>query len=181
MEGSGLDYPVQKRTKHGRRYASSGFTLLEVLTALFVIGVATTVFISLFRSSLALSHTSTHNAVAAQIAEEYMVELQVNPKQFAWPNFDGETGKLLPIKLKDEENPVYRVSEPTAMPTLDAPYLRESNLYSDYDWHAQARIQNDDSNFVEVLVQVSWSQTGRRHHFYLTSTIPRSVGEGIGI
>jgi prepilin-type N-terminal cleavage/methylation domain-containing protein len=181
MEESGLNYPVQTNVRRGIRNDDSGFTLVEVLTALFVVGVATTIFLQLYSGSLDLSRSSTRYDVASQVAEEYMVELQVNPGQFAWPNFDGEVGTLLPIKLIDDESPLLGVSNPSAMPVTQRAYDRESNLYEEFEWHAYAKIHEADSNFVEVLVAVFWPKREGYQYFYLTSTVPRSVGEGIGL
>lgn len=177
-----MENPVQIRVKRRERNAGVGFTLIEVLTALFVMGVAVTVFVQMYTSSLSISQSSTRYAVASQIAEEYMVELQVNPQQFVWPNFDdANIGELIGIGLADENGRLQKVALPTAMPITPGAYKREANLYGKYEWAAQARIHEADSNFVEVRVMISWDHQNRRQYFYLTSTVPRSVGEGIGL
>jgi prepilin-type N-terminal cleavage/methylation domain-containing protein len=180
LEESGLYYPVMLKSSRYRRNDISGFTLIEVLIALAVMGVATTLFISMYTASLSLSRASTHYEVASQIAEEYMVELQVNPQRFAWPNFDGEVNTFQAISLEDN-SPLLRVAPPTAMPIPKKAYDRETNLYSEFMWHAKAKIYAEDSNFVEVQVTVTWPSGSKRQYFYLTSTVPRSVGEGIGL
>lgn len=174
--------PVSTRVKRRGRYAASGFTLIEVLTALFVMGVGVTVFVQLYMSSLSISHSSTRYSIASQIAEEYMTELQINPQQFVWPNFDdAEVGELLPISLADEDSRLQKVALPTVMPITPGAHERESNLYEKFSWTAEARIHEVDSNFVEVRVTINWAHVSREQYFYLTSTVPRSVGEGIGL
>lgn len=170
--------PMKKlRTRSSR----SGFTIIEVLTAFFVIGIATTIFVRLYSSSLSLGRTSTHYAVASQIAEEYMAELQVNPGQFAWPNFaDSPVGDLIEVKVIDDESAIKYVEPPTAMPSVQGAHDRQSQLYRDFEWIAYARIHEESSNFVEVMVEISWKNKGKFQRFYLTSAVPRSIGEGIG-
>ena len=181
MEESDLKNAVGIRLRQRIRDDRSGFTLVEILTALFIIGVASTLFIQMYTASLGLSRASTRYEVASQIAEEYMVELQVNPQQFAWPNFDGEVGNLLQIKLMDDDSALLKPSAPSVMPVAPRAHEREANLYDEFSWHAYAKIHEEDSNFVEVLVAVSWTQESRLRTFYLTSAVPRSVGEGIGL
>lgn len=176
-----MDKPVGIRVKSRGWSAVSGFTIIEVLTAFFVMGVATTIFIAMYTASLSVSRSSTHYAVASQIAEEYMAELRVNPQQFVWPNFDDAgIGELILIGLADEDGALRVVAQPTAMPITPAAHKRETNLYREYTWKAEARIQELDSNFVEVLVTIGWQHLNKPQFLYLTSTVPRSVGEGIG-
>jgi prepilin-type N-terminal cleavage/methylation domain-containing protein len=159
----------------------SGFTILEMLVALFVIGIASTIFINLYTSSLSLGSSSTHNAVASQIAEEYMIELQTNSAQFVWPNFDdAPIGELIPVTAIDEESPIKYIENPSAMPNIESSFARTRNLYHEFDWFAYARIHEETSNFVEVLIVVSWEHKGVDQSFYLTSAVPRSTGEGVG-
>ncbi|MBN4046709.1 prepilin-type N-terminal cleavage/methylation domain-containing protein [bacterium AH-315-P07] len=175
-----MNCPSHPEVNRSLREDAPGFTLIEVLVSLFVISTATTIFMSMYFSSIGLAKSSTLYNVASQIAEEYMVELQVNPQQFSWPNFDGAIGELQAIEQRDIDLQL-KVSEPTAMPTIPAAHHRESNLYSKFSWRASARLHEEDSNFVEVVVIVSWEHRQKPHIFYLTSTVPRSVGEGIGL
>jgi len=181
MEESGLNNPVFIRVQRCNRGNASGFTLIEVLVALFVVAVGSSIFIKMYIASLSLSGTSTRYSVASQIAEEYMAELQMNPGQFVWPNFDGEAGNLLEVKLLDEESPLMLVAQPSAMPIGEAAYNRESSLYNNFNWVAFARIHDEQSNFVEVVVRVDWDYQSRPYHFYLPSVVPRSAGEGSGL
>lgn len=173
--------PVRRmgRQRHfGRR---CGFTILEVLVALFVIGVATTVFVKLYTSSLSLSQTSTHYSIASQLAEEYLAEIHANPSQFVWPNFqDKPVGEFHDVVPVEDESRIQLVSKPTAMPNIESEHRRESELYNDFAWSASARIHEETANFVELLVVVDWQLEGRTHRFYLTSALPRSIGEGVG-
>lgn len=159
----------------------SGFTILEVLVALFVIGSATTVFIGLYTSSLALARSSTHYAVASQLAEEFLAEMRSNPSQFVWPNYsDKPIGELHDVVLVKDESPIRLVDLPTAMPNLKSEYDRENRLYRNFAWTAFSRIHGETANFVEVLIVVTWEHEGKLHRFYLTSALPRSIGEGMG-
>ena len=76
---------ISSRTRKTRR---AGFTLLELLTALAVLGVAATIFLRLFSSSYSLADTSRSHEVALNLAEEYLAAIQSNPERFAWPDLE---------------------------------------------------------------------------------------------
>jgi prepilin-type N-terminal cleavage/methylation domain-containing protein len=179
-EESGLNCPIQPRVSRRERSDIAGFTLIEVLTALFVVGVATTIFIKMYTASLDLAKSSSNYNVAAQIAEEYLVELQTNPGQFAWPNFDGKIADFQKVEQLDLDRQI-NVDPPTAMPTNKRAFDREANLYREFGWYANAKIHAEDSNFVEVRVTVIWKEKGKDRRVYVTSAFPRSVGEGVGL
>ena len=172
----------ERRMGGSRDYCRrSGFTILEVLIALFVIGTATTVFVGLYTSSMSLARSSTQYSIASQLAEEYLAEIHANPSQFVWPNFaDKSVGDFHDVVPIDDESTIQIVERPTAMPNIEAEFMRESSLYNGFAWNAKTRIHEEDSNFVELLVEVDWEHEGRIHRFYLTSTLPRSIGEGVG-
>jgi type II secretory pathway pseudopilin PulG len=153
---------------------------LEILVALFVIGIATSIFMQMYSGSLRLSKMGTQFSVAAQAAEEALIELQVNPEQFTWPDLSVEPGVAKPIFSSDGTSFVHQVELPSAMPSDESADRRERNLYRKFHWTATAAIQQEDSNFVLVVVTVDWKQGGRNRMFYLTSTVPRSVVEGAG-
>ena len=165
----------------GSRKRNRGFTLIEVLTAFMVLSVGTTVFIGLYRGSLSLSKTSQLNQLSALVAEEALVNLQDNAEGFVWPNFDDVAlntyESVRPVNGSDGVNiPEY----PSVMPNNERFFRQARAQYQNFSWEGFARLPSSDANYVEILVVVQWTFDGRPQQYYLTSAVPRSVGEGIG-
>jgi len=163
------------------RKRHKGFTLIEVLTAFMVLSIATTVFIGLYRGSLSLSKSSQLNQLAALVAEEALVNLQNNSDGFVWPNFDDVAQNtyetVRPVNGSDGINvPEY----PSVMPNNERFFRRARSQYQNFSWEGFARLPSSDANYVEILVVVQWTFDGRPQQYYLTSAVPRSVGEGLG-
>ena len=173
--------PVRQTIKGGTRHGRAGFTLIEVLVALFVMGVATTILFSMYSSSLTLASSSKRNTVATHVAEEYMNELRVHPELFDWPDLSDEpSGDLEPITLHDGENPLLLVSSSNAIASEEKAFKRDKNLYRDFGWFAYARLNEPNDNYVEVMVEIYWTDAGKEQNICLTSSVPRSIGEGVG-
>ncbi len=159
---------------------SPGFTLLELLTALAVIGIAATIFLSLFTSSNSLATASLSHEVAANIAEEYLATIQANPERFVWPDYDdtpiGKAHALKPIENGVvEENHTHI---PEAMPTTRRAYNRDRNLYNGFTWAAFTVLPHEGAQYVQLTVEISWIDDGRLRRFSLSSALPRARGDG---
>lgn len=186
-ENPAIGWPGNKRNK--------GFTLVEVLTALVVMGVATSIFFSLFFASLALGESSRWQRVAAGLAEERLAHLQNNPGSYEWPDFsDHEPGELLPVTLPDPDGAVLnRATPPATMPTgdPDGAYTREANFYAGFEWQIEARLPAGapTQNHVEVVVKIlrisngsGEERKGRKARvFALTSCMARPTGAPTGV
>lgn len=165
------------------RSSGAGFTLLELLTAMAVLGVAATIFFRLFSSSVALADNSQSHEIAANLAQEYLTQLQASPERFVWPNYDdaqaGESLSVTPVTGGAIEQKA--VEPPVAVPTRRRAYERDRNIYHGFVWEAFARLPEPDAQYVEVTVDITWrDKRGRAQRFSLTSAVPRSRGEGFG-
>ncbi len=157
-----------------------GFTLLELLTALAVIGIAATIFLRLFASSNSLAAASLSHEVAVNIAGEYLATIQASPERFVWPDYDdaaiGEAHALKPVENGAvEENFIHL---PEAMPTTRRAYNRDRNLYNDFTWEAFALLPHEGAQYVQLIVEISWMDEGKLRRFSLGSAVPRALGEG---
>lgn len=171
------------RRPQKRRWSRAGFTLLELLTAIVVLGVASTVFIRLYTSSQSLAKAGRTHEIAAQLAEEYLALIQTRPDLFVWPNYaDKPVGTRLPVTPR-ENGPVEAtiVHVPDTMPIQRRAYNRERALYDDFTWEASARLPAADAQYVELSIEMSWTLDGRLRRFTLTSAVPRSTAEGVGL
>jgi len=160
-----------------------GFTLVELLTALAVVGIAATVLLQLFTGSQSLAKASRTHEIAAGLAEEYLTLLQSRPDLFVWPKYvDQPAGTALPVKVR-ENGPIAGafVEPPAALPLARRAHDRERALYSGFTWSATSKLPSQDAAFVEVTVQIDWQLDGRVKQFMLTSAVPRSAGEGVGL
>jgi prepilin-type N-terminal cleavage/methylation domain-containing protein len=183
-----------ERGNNSRRATRGGFTLIEILTALLVMGVATTIFINLYSASVTLAETNRGQRLATSLAEEYMAHILNDPKNFNWSAvFEAES----PTELARVADPS-SVEIPVAIPTFRRSLRREENLYAEYTQEAWARLPapvgitdaNDgpessvdpessadpemaDPEYLELVVVIRWQRGGRNHFFSLTSTIPR--------
>ncbi len=165
---------------------------MEVLTALVVMGVATSIFFSLFFSSLSLGESSRWQRVAARLAEERLSHLQNNSARYDWSGFKaGEAGVPFPVSLLESDGAALNRAEPPAtMPTgdPDGAYTREERFYAGFEWQIEARLPAEGSgeNYVEVVVKILEISDGlagegkarRSRVFALTSCMARPTGAG---
>lgn len=165
------------------RRRARGFTLIELLTALAVLGIATTIFLQLFTASQSLAKSARTHTIAAEIAEERLVLLQTHPEWFVWPNYlDHPAGDRAPVTVR-ETGPIQPnfVEEPDAVMISRRARNRERALYNDFTWEAFAVLRDETDNHVQVTVTVSWQLDGRIRQFALTSAVPRTQAEGVGL
>ena len=155
-----------------------GFTLVELLTALVIMGIATTIFVNLYTASVTLANANRGQRVAANLAEEYMTYILNYPREIDWSPVYGEEpasgdaespGKLILVARPDtaEEGPA------AMLRTAGRSYNRVKNLYRNFTHEVHARIPETDAEYLEVVVVVRWTQGRRNLSFSLTSAIPR--------
>ena len=63
---------------------TSGFTLIELILAAAVLGIAVTIFLSLFFSSLRISDTLCNRTLAANLGESRLAAIVMAPEHFDW-------------------------------------------------------------------------------------------------
>lgn len=153
--------------KRGR----SGFTLLEVLVALAVIGIAVSVFTSLYVSSLDLSYTASDERLASEIASARLAEIVASPGAFRWLT-TGEEDMRFPIQLTGEDpaagNPV---ALPAALPAEPASYRRQEALFDRFRWEAFGKLVPGGA-YYEVTVVVRYTRDAREQLLAMTSAVP---------
>jgi len=171
---SGKPLKFNQASQPGR----AGFTLLELLTALAVLGVASTIFLRLYSSSNSLAASSLSHEIALNIAEEYLTEIQARPDNFVWPDYDtippGEPQSLRTIE--DGPLPATFTKPPTTLPNVVRANNRDRALYADFTWEAFVVLPPGPAQHVELMVEVSWTDGGRLRRFSMNSLVPRSHG-----
>lgn len=173
LVGSGASRCVRRR---------AGFTLLELLTALIVLGVASTVLLKMFTSSQSLAKSARSHEIAGDLAQEYLTLIESRPDLFVWPDFtDTQPGTAEALKPRDG-GPVaaLTIDPPATLPLTRRAHDREADAYRDFSWSAEAIAPAADAQFVAVTVQVAWELEGRVRQFTMGSVVPRVVTEGSG-
>ena len=174
---------TEKPPKHTSELHSdqAGFTLLELLTALAVLGIAATIFFRLFTSSTSLAASSVSHEIAANLAGEFLTEIQTSPERFVWPDYDdvaiGQPQAIQPV----EDGPIGKkiTDPPVIMPTVRRAFNRDRSLYNDFAWEASAVLPAKDAQYIEVTVELMWNDRGgRTQRFWLSSAVPRSQAQG---
>ena len=153
----------------------AGFTLLEILVALVIMGVASSIFLTLYSASSAVAQSNRSMQAAANLAGEYLTAIIANPNQYRWPDFDKKPyGALYPVlRVGDEGLPSKQADPPRVRPTNEQASEREKNFYAGFSWEAFTVLPAEDADYVEVLVNVWWQERGRDRVFSLTSCLPR--------
>jgi len=152
-----------------------GFTLIEVLASISIVGVGTIIFISLFNSSLDLAQVSRNQTVATDLAQGLLFDLQCHPADYVWPDASIlASGELAPVRQPQSEGPV-AFSAPPSMPLNENAQEREAAFYEKFTWEAYVRAPRPDAAYAEVTVVVRWPERGRKRLIAFTSSIGRTI------
>ena len=169
---------VQTRSRSTRR---GGFTLIEILVAVAVLGVGATIFISLFSSSQDLAETSRSRTVATSLAERQLDAIQRDPGQYEWPSAALEAGtmaEVFPVGADPEAPRGFAL--PSTMPVDKASNAREANFMERFSWQAYARKPDVEAAHIELTVVVRWQEGGRDKSLAITSSAHGSLLAGTG-
>lgn len=138
-------------------------------------GVASSIYLSLYSASSAVAQSNRSKQTAANLASEHLSAIVANPDQYRWPDFDNKPYGALYRVLRegDAELPLKQVDPPHVSPTTELASEREKNFYAGFSWEAFTVLPAEDADYVEVLVNVWWQEQGRDRVFSLTSCLPR--------
>ena len=156
------------------RSSRAGFTLIELIVSLFVISVATTIFMHLYATSMDLGKLSRNRQIAVSIAEEQLGLLMRNPESFVWDDKDNPDAAGLFRVRANADDPRAGVEATLLTSTLpdERAFQRESTVFSQFRWKAVGKLGARDQ-FYEVTVDVSWVQSGKNESITLTGAVPR--------
>ncbi len=156
------------------RRGTRGFTLLEMLAALAVIGIAVSVFTALYVASLDLSYTASDESVAANIASERLAGIIAAPASYRWLTQGSEDIRFA-IQLTGEDPPAGNPVElPGAMPADPSAFRRQDVLFSRFRWEAFGKLVPGGA-YYEVTVIVHYERDGRKQMMAVTSALPASA------
>ena len=158
-----------------RDQLSCGFTLLELIVSLAVLGTAFWCFISMHNAGLGLAKDSRNQTVAASLADEKLGELLRQPNRFLWeiPSDETSLAHFAIREGQDDANVGNLFDLPTAMPTTRITYDKQTTVYDQFTWKAFGRRPSEESSYYEVTVSVFWNQAGKEKLLALTSSVPR--------
>ena len=157
----------------GRFGTSSGFTLLELMVALAVMGVGVSIFIQLYSASLDFAKTSVNSRIATAIANEQLHVMQRHPERFLWNISAPGADERFEITLgPDDPKAGNPATLPSVMPAEIAAVAREESRHSNFRWKAFGELRHNAS-YYETTVVVRWTESGREKTLAMTSAVTR--------
>ena len=165
----------QAPSKRDQHSCVGGFTLLELIVSLAVLGVAFWSFISMHNAGLTLAKTGRNQTIAASLADEKLGELLRQPNRFKWETpLEPTSDALFAIREAQDDPKAGNLFDlPTAMPTTELTYDKQAIVYDQFAWKAFGRRPSEDATYYEVTLSVFWNEAGREKLFALTSSVPR--------
>ncbi len=168
-----------RRTPPRPARGEGGFTLLEVLVALAVMGIAIQVYVSLFNNSVDLGSTAQHRSLAARFAEDQLNAILRAPDQFRWEVPALGADAVFPVKLAEDDPPAGNpIAHPLAMPPEETAFRREAQTLDKFRWQAFARLPGPNAAYYEITVAVRWKDAARDQVVTMTSAVPRVAVPG---
>jgi prepilin-type N-terminal cleavage/methylation domain-containing protein len=159
----------------GGKQGNAGFTLIEILVALAVMGVATTLIISLYANSVSLGQLDRSRRAAYTVAEALLADVSLNPSAYTWPDANAlASGELAQIGITNPDSAYL----PATLPPLALAHTREKELYERFSTSAYARGSDAAPQLVEVTVVVTWTEKGSHKTASLSTAMPRPVTGG---
>ena len=155
------------------RTSRAGFTLIELIVSLFVISVATTIFMHLYATSIDLGKLSRNRSIAVGLAEEQLGLVMREPGTFVWDYANPDSAGYFRIR-EAEDDPRAGVVPPLPKATLpaDSAFKRESVVFDQFRWKSIGKL-GARGLFYEVTVDVHWEQAGRVQSITMTGAVPR--------
>ena len=153
-----------------------GFTLIELIVALTVISVATTILFKLYMTSADLGALAQHRELAATIAESELAQVLASPSAYVWDHQNPSEQGLFRVRRNAEDPRAGRkVPLPNVLLPEDASFKRETNVFDKFRWSAYGRLPEPRSAYFEITVNVQWKESGKMENIALTSAVPRSA------
>ena len=157
-----------------------GFTLLETMVALGVMGVAITIFVATYSSCLALRTYYRDDIIASELAEECLAELKVSPNRLDWSALaaaaPGELVRLNPAT--DTAAPLGKFEPPKVIPQGERDARSTRVFYNKFSWEVYARKAQSGQAYMELVIVVRWQEAGRRRSLAVTSLVPTDMAGG---
>lgn len=157
-------------------HSQRGFTLIELIVALSVIGLATTIFMQNYAVSMKLAKLSRDRQIALSIAEEQLSLLLMNPAGYVWQQESANSDGVFRIRQEADEPVKGNVATyPKAMPPDVQAFERQSVVYDQFRWKAFGKL-GERGMVYEVYVDVQWERPdrSRTEHITLTGAVSRS-------
>ena len=155
------------------RCSRAGFTLIELIVALFVISVATTIFMHLYATSIDLGKLSRNRTVAVAIAEEQLGLIMREPGNFAWDQANPDAAGYFRIRATtDDPRAGVEAVLPKATLPDESAFTRETNVFSQFRWKAIGKL-GTRGLFYEVTTDVHWEQAGKPQSITISGVVPR--------
>lgn len=151
----------------------AGFTLIEMLVALSVVGIASTLFLKMYTTSMDLGKLSRNREVALDAAESQLNLLIMNPADYQWDTAAANPEGLFRIRRDDSDPRAgWPIDVPAVMPFDKTARAHQQTVYDQFRWRAFGKLA-PQGLYYEVFVDVYWEQQGRQRHLTLTGAVAR--------
>ena len=157
--------------------------MAEMVIALAVISIATTILVSMLGHGIALGNHSRHRTAAANIGESILTEIQARPTAFVWPAFEdlasGELTEITPTGTSPGTKGHTVAAPPgagAAKPGAVSPG-RQREFFDGFRWLAHGQRRTEGANYLELTVSIYWTEAGRPQSLALTTAYPRAFIE----
>lgn len=165
-----------RRKQPGQR---SGFTLLELMVALAVMGVAISIFVQLYTVSLDFAKTSINSRIATAVASEQLHLMQRHPERFLWNISAPGADERFEINLgPDDPKAGNPAQAPAIMPAELSAVAREEVRYGAFRWKAFGELRHNAS-YYEITVVVHWTESGHEKTLAMTSAVTRDKVDAV--
>lgn len=155
------------------RTSRAGFTLIELIVSLFVISVATTIFMKLYATSMDLGKLSRNRQIATSIAEEQLGLIMKDPARYVWEKDTADDAGFFRVRASaDDPRAGVEATLPTSTLPDERAFQRETTVYNQFRWSAFGHLGTRGLVY-EVTVDVSWEQAGKRESVALTGAVSR--------
>lgn len=122
------------------RSRRAGFTLIELIVSLFVISVATTIFMHLYATSMDLGKLSRNRQIAVSIAEEQLGLLMRNP-ELRLGQRQPRRGWSLRVRANaDDPRAGVEAKLPSSTLPDESAYQRETTVFDQFRWKAVGKL-----------------------------------------
>lgn len=122
---------------------------------------------------MSLAQSGSNECVAANLAEEQLEMFRRNPGQLAW-DLRAAPGTM--VELKPAAAGTGQAFAPPVLSPPDASAARrEQSLHGRFSWRAYAKVPAPGDAYAELIVVVTWLESGKEKSLSITSAIARRL------
>lgn len=166
------------RTPHKFSYVHRvrGFTLLETVVALAIVGAATAIGVSLYSAAAQMRLEQRRAALAGELARAQLAQMRQYPQHFEWPDTLGASFAEVSAK---PDSPAAGLARPVLQATAAGSALSQADrVYDGFRWRGFLRRVEGRPGCCEVVLAVYPPGRAEQRAHMLTALLPWPVEGG---